>query len=143
MEIRLPSVYGLDELFPLLAALIIYLVFLFFLRLYFLPNFEEMKKKSVLKPALNSLKQVLQRLAVFGLLLLGFFWALEELGWADDFYDAIPNINIPNSPNIPNMPNLDLNGPSWQVTIPGVLIVLLLLMYFVIAPAFTRRRNRS
>ena len=130
MEIRVPFIHGLDELSPLLAYLLIYIVALMFIKLYLIPFIGTVQKNSKLNQYLHTLGLVAQRLMVFGLLLLGFLWALEELGLADGFYNTVGNIP-------------DFTLPSTEVTISGMLIALLLLIYFVITPAFVRRKNRS
>ena len=128
MEIRLPFIYGLEELSPLLAYLLIYIVLLMFVRLYFLPAISTISQNSPLKEYMESLSLVLRRIAVFGFLLLGFLWALEELGWADEFYNLLTNI-----------PKLEV--PSTDVMISGLLILIAIVAYLVIAPAFIRRRK--
>ena len=130
MEIRLPFIHGLEELSPLLAYLLIYVVVLMFLRLYLLPNISAIRKNSPLKGHIHTLMLVLRRIAVFGFLLLGFLWALEELGVADEFYNTLMRI-----------PNFQL--PSTNIIISGLLILFAIVAYLVIAPAFIRRRNRS
>ena len=130
MEISLPFIYGLDELSPLVAYLLIYIVALMFIKLFLIPFVEKMRKKDTLKKGLGTLGLVLQRLLVFGALLLGFLWALEELDLADQFYNTVGNLP-------------DFTVPSTEVTISGMLIGLLLLIYFVITPAFVRRKKRS
>ncbi len=130
MEISLPFIYGLDELSPLVAYLLIYLVGLMFVKLYLIPFINKMKEKDTLSKGLNTLSRVVQRILVFGLLLLGFLWALEELNLADGFYNKVGNIP-------------DFTLPSTEVAVSGTLIGLLLLIYFVITPAFVRRKNRS
>lgn len=128
MEISLPFIYGLDELSPLVAYLLIYIVALMFIKLFFIPFVEKMRKKDTLSKGLGTLGLVLQRLLVFGALLLGFLWALEELDLADRFYNTVGNLP-------------DFTVPSTEVTISGILIGLLLLIYFVITPAFVRRKR--
>ena len=130
MEIRLPFIYGLEELSPLLAYLLIYVVVLMFFRLYLLPTMTVMRSNSKLNDYIQTLFLVLRRIAVFGFLLLGFLWALEELGWADEFYNTLMSI-----------PNFQL--PSTNIIISGLLILFAIVAYLVIAPAFIRRRNRS
>lgn len=130
MEIELPFVHSLSRLSPLVAYLVFYLVGLMFLKLFLIPFIENMRRKDTLAKALKTLALVVQRLMVFGLLLLGFLWALEELNLADGFYNMLGNIP-------------DFTLPSTEVTISGVLLAFLLLIYFVIGPAFVRRRNRS
>ena len=128
MEIRLPFIYGLEELSPLLAYLLIYIVLLMFVRLYFLPAISTISQNSPLKGYIQSLSLVVRRIAVFGFLLLGFLWALEELGWADEFYNVLTNI-----------PKFEV--PSTNVMISGLLILIAIVAYSVIAPAFIRRRK--
>ena len=128
MEIRLPFIYGLEELSPLLAYLLIYIVLLMFVRLYFLPAISTISQNSPLKGYIQSLSLVVRRIAVFGFLLLGFLWALEELGWADEFYNVLTNI-----------PEFEV--PSTNVMISGLLILIAIVAYSVIAPAFIRRRK--
>ena len=130
MEVELPFVHRLYGLSPLMAYLVFYLVILMFLKLFLIPFLDNLKKKDTLSRALKTLSLVIQRLMVFGLLLLLFLWSLEELGLAGGFYDTVGRIP-------------DFTLPSTEVTISGLLIALLLLIYFVIAPAFVRRRNRS
>ena len=128
MEIRLPFIYGLEELSPLLAYLLIYIVLLMFVRLYLLPAISTISQNSPLKGYIESLLLVVRRIAVFGFLLLGFLWALEELGWADEFYNVLTNI-----------PEFEV--PSTNVMISGLLILIAIVAYSVIAPAFIRRRK--
>ena len=128
MEIRLPFIHGLEDLSPLLAYLLIYIVLLMFVRLYLLPAIRTISQNSPLKGYIQSLSLVVRRIAVFGFLLLGFLWALEELGWADEFYNVLTNI-----------PEFEV--PSTNVMISGLLILIAIVAYSVIAPAFIRRRK--
>lgn len=139
MEIELPFIHGLDELSPLVAYLVLYLVGLMAFKLLLVPFVERIRKKDTLKNGLGTLGLVAQRLMVFGLLLLAFLWALEELGLADGFYNMVGRLGRVG--RVGNLPDFTL--PSLEVMILGTLISLLLFIYFVITPAFVRRRNRS
>lgn len=129
MEIDLP-IRGLDDLEPLAAYVIIYIVFLVFLRLFVWPNILALRKRNFLGKLVGVLSLVLARVMVFGLLLVGFLWSLAILGWEDEFYDALTDLP-------------DLVFGNLGIVISGALLLLIVVVFMVIRPAFGGRTAKK
>lgn len=129
MEIDLP-IRGLDDLEPLAAYVIIYIVFLVVLRLFVWPNILAIRKRNFLGKLLGVLSLVLARMLLFGFLLIGFFWSLAILGWEDEFYDGLADLP-------------DLVFGNLGVIIPGSLLLMAIVVFLVIRPAFGGRAAKK
>lgn len=129
MDIDIP-VRGLEPLQPLGACLVLYLVFLMFLWLFLRPTVRAILRRRTLPRLLAALSLILARLLVFGLLLLGVLWALQELGWAEWFYTLVAELGD----LIVEVPYLGYIG------IPLLFLAALFFLYTIVRPVFTRRR---
>lgn len=128
MEIDLP-VRGLEPLEPLGALLLLYLVFLMFVWLFLRPTLQAILRRRTLPRLLGALSLILRRLLLFGLLLLGFLWALVAIGWADSFYEWLSELGE----IVIEIPYI-----GFIVGIPVVLLLLIALAYTVVRPVFSR-----
>lgn len=119
-----PPVRGMEELQPLLAYLFIYFIVLVLLRLFLWPALMAILRRRTLPRLLGLLATILLRLAAFGLLVLGFLWSLAVLGVDERFYDFLRDLG-------------DIEIPYLGV-IPIIVLILGIIIYFVIRPAFSR-----
>jgi len=119
----------MDDLQPLFAVVLLYVVVLVILRLFLWPAIQDLRKRNVLGRLLHFLGNLMVRLLILGGIALAGFWALLVLGLDDnlvDFLGEVPNIEI----------------GEINLVIPGVLILLLLLLwFFAIKPALAFFRS--
>ncbi|MBA3531541.1 MAG: hypothetical protein H0T73_06415 [Ardenticatenales bacterium] len=116
MDFDLP-IRGLDSLTPLLAYLIIYLVILVIFRLFLLPLLLSFGRRGTIRKMIHFLIPVIFRTLLFGGLILGFIWALAELGVGADFYDTIQDA-------LPTVPPVAVIGGLAFLFVAGLIVVL-------------------
>jgi hypothetical protein len=119
----------MDDLQPLFAVVVVYVVILVILRLFLWPAIQDLRKRNLLGRILHVLGNLMLRLLLLGGLALAFLWSLWVLGLEDNLVDLLVDL-----------PSLELS--EINLVIPGVFILLLILLwFFAIKPALAFFRS--
>jgi hypothetical protein len=119
----------MDDLQPLFAVALLYVVGLVILRLFLWPAIQDLRKRNLLGRLLHVLANLMVRLFILGGIALAGFWALFVLGLDDNLFQFLGEV--------PDMEIGEIN-----LVIPGVLLLLLILLwFFAIKPALAFFRS--
>jgi hypothetical protein len=120
----------IDDLQPVFAAVLLYVVVLVVLRLFLWPFLMGLRKRNFLGKLLAFLATVLLRVLFLGGLALAAFWALWVLGLEEGLVNFVVEI--------PNMNFEDIN----LIILGAFVLLLILLWFFAIRPALGFLRSR-
>lgn len=107
----------IDELQPLFAVGLLYVVVLVVLRLFLWPAILDLRRRNLLGRLLHTIGNLMVRLLLLAGLALGGFWALWVLGLEDNLIDFLVGL-----------PSLEIR--EINLVIPGLFILLLILLWF-------------
>jgi hypothetical protein len=115
-------VRGLEPLAPLVAYLVVYLIFLIILRLLIWPLLVDASHGGGLSRLASRIIGILLRLGAVLLMLVGLLWALDVLGWAEPVYGALGALPVL-ALDLPGLPEVEI--PLLLILAAIVLLVLL------------------